>query len=442
MAILLIGSTGNGKSTLGNFLIDPRDEVLFEKQIFKTAQDNMPQTQNVFRKDFIDKVSRKTFTIIDTPGLNESDSRDLKHMIQIVESLQEVDGVLACVLVVKFNSKIDAQYKATVQYYRKLLPSLFERNVVIVMTDYATDARSEMLRKKQNIDVDQIKANTLREIVESGSLAYEPLLFTIDCLPIDAEERKFNMAEREAILSKIAAQTPFNSKDLKVAKTHYLKSLDQEKIKECEGEITGYNQRLQQANGRAKEALIKTQQKQQEITDQEKELNGLNAEVNDKDTSDLTEIGSWSQSVNWKFFQTITKTFDETTSFKIENVTKWTNGHCKWQDYDQTAHRVRGKVKGEFMRGVYASLSIETFKSHKYEREIAVLRQQIDRAEKHKRALSQHLNEIRERFREYTEDIKLLEKFIAERGIMIKQLDTNYLSLDEARKRLKVLEDK
>ena len=439
MAILLIGSTGNGKSTLGNFLIDPRDGVLLDKQIFKMAQENLPETQNVKQVSFNDESGR-VFKVIDTPGLNESNVHDLKHMIQIVDTLQKVDGVSACVFVVKFNSKIDAQYKETVQYYRKLLPSLFERNVIIVMTDYRTDARSELLRQRQGINVDQIKKNTLREIVESGSLTYDPLLFTIDCLPL--EEWKFNLAERKAILKKIAAQKPFSSKDLKVAKTQYLKSLDQERIKECEGEITGYNQRLQQVNERAKEALVKTQLKQQEMTNKEKELNRLRAEVDDKDSSDLTEVASWSVSESWKFLKFITREFDKTSPYEIASVSKWTNGKCKWKNYEQTTHGVKGKVEGDFMRGVYASISLETYKRRKYEHEVVSLRQRIDQAEKHLQSLNQHLNEIKERYREYADDITLLEKFIDERTTTIKHLDTDYLTLDEACKRLGDLERK
>ena len=442
MAILLIGSTGNGKSTLGNFLIDPKDGVLLDKQIFKMAQGNLPETQNVKQVAFNDESGR-VFKVIDTPGLNESDAHDdLKHMIQIVNNLQKVDGVSACVFVVKFNSKIDAQYKATVQYYRELLPSLFERNVIIVMTDYRTDERSEKLRKKQGVNVDQIKKNTLREIVESGSLTYDPLLFTIDCLPLDDEEWKFNLAERKAILKKIAAQKPFSSKDLKVAKTQYLKSLDQRRIKECEGEISGYNLRLQQVNERAKEALVKTQYKQQEITEKEIELNRLRAEVDDKDSSDLTEVASWYLSGSWKILRSITREFDMTSPCEIASVSKWTNGNCKWKNYEQTAHSVKGKVEGDFMRGVYASISLKTYKRRKYKHEVISLRQQIDQAEKHLQSLSHHLNKIKERYREYADDMTCLEEFIDYRTTTIKQLDTDYLTLDEACKRLRDLEHK
>ena len=39
--VLLIGLTGNGKSTLGNYLLDPK----FANPPFETATDNLPKTQ-------------------------------------------------------------------------------------------------------------------------------------------------------------------------------------------------------------------------------------------------------------------------------------------------------------------------------------------------------------------------------------------------------------
>ena len=272
MAILLIGSTGNGKSTLGNFLIDQTKEVIFDKQIFKTAKTNLPETQNVSLATFKDKSSGKTLTVIDTPGLNDSAVRDLEHMIQIVESLQKVGKVLAFIFVVKFDSKIDAQYKSTVQYYSKLLPPLSKGNVIIVMTDYATDRRSQILRKKQGIDVDKIKRNALRGVVESGSLAYEPSLFTIDCLPLTDEEQRSNLVVREAIVSKIVSQIPLNFTELKVLKTASLKNEDKLKIKVYEGEKRVYNARLEDTNTRAKETRMKMFQKLNDVTRQEMEL--------------------------------------------------------------------------------------------------------------------------------------------------------------------------
>lgn len=438
MAIVLIGSTGSGKSSLGNFLIDPSEEHLFEKPVFSVAKANMPETQFVLPVSF--KYKKTDFTLIDTPGLNESDVRDLRHMIQIVDCLQKVESIVACVLVVKFNSKIDAQYRSTVQYYRKLLPSLFERNVIIVMTNFATDDRSVMLREKKGTNVEEIKRNTIREIVENGSLAYEPLLFTIDCLPMSDDEQKLNKSVRSAIFSKLMSQKPFPSKGLMVAKTAVLKSEDNEKTKSYEGEITGYNTRLQQANARATEALEKIQSKDHEITEKEKELHVLKTDLVDKDSSDLTSIDSWSVSEEWKFFQWFSKTFERTTACEIESVDRWTNGHCEWKDYEETKHSVKGKIEGEFMRGIYASLTLQASKRNKYAKEITSLRQQIGELEKHRQSLKEHLNEIRERYKEYTDDIKLLEQFIEEKRVLITALMSDYMTLEEALGRLDKLE--
>lgn len=138
VSLLMIGSTGNGKSTLGNFLLNPDDDhITGDNQAFKTAQTNVPQTQKVDTKTFLHKES--FFTVVDTPGLNESDDKDLEHMIDIIKLLQTMKSVGACVLCTKFDAKIDAQYRATIAYYRKLLPELFEKNVVVVMTSFATD---------------------------------------------------------------------------------------------------------------------------------------------------------------------------------------------------------------------------------------------------------------------------------------------------------------
>ena len=264
MAILLIGSTGSGKSTLGNFLLNPDGE-----QVFQMARDNKPQTQ--FVKPAVNNVSvkgagRVDLTVIDTPGLNESAAKDLGHMIEIIKSLKGFVHVRACIVVVKFNTKIDAQYKATVQYYSKLLPSLFAKNVTIVMTNYAIDSRSEAVRARQGIDVQQIKENTIKEIVACAGLGYDPFLFTIDCLPFDEEEKAINGQVREALLQYIYSHSPIKVTSLNVAKTEHIQRADNESIRKCDGEITGYNLRMQEAHLAAKEALKEYERKEAEVT--------------------------------------------------------------------------------------------------------------------------------------------------------------------------------
>ena len=249
--LLLIGSTGNGKSTLGNFLLDPRDRHIFGKeQTFRTARDNRPETQTQVES------GKRAVRIIDTPSLNESAIQDLSHMIDIVKTLNSVESISACILCLKFESKIDSQYKATVAYYKKLLPRLFGGNVVIVLTQYQTDPRSEKLRELQGVDIDAIVTNAQKEVRDAADLCYYPQVFKIDSLPVMEDERELSEGTRQAILEFIrATMTPVFVSDLKVAKTDELRQIDDKTIEKVSGEIGGYNERLKQANSKAAKVL-------------------------------------------------------------------------------------------------------------------------------------------------------------------------------------------
>ena len=206
MAVIMIGSTGNGKSALGNFLLNPDEEHLYEKQYFLRAIDNIPCTpETMVATETVSSPSLKGFkqlTVVDTPGLNESSEKDLEHMIGLVEKLEDVKEVSACIIVVKFDGKIDTQYKNTIKYYSRLLPALFEKNLIIVMTGYDCNEKAEKKRKKARIDVQTIQENTAQEIVKICGFSFEPMLFKIDSLP-DDDDLENNLEVRDAILSYI-----------------------------------------------------------------------------------------------------------------------------------------------------------------------------------------------------------------------------------------------
>ena len=215
-----------GKSTLGNFLLDPDERHMFDMQTFAAATNNKPMTQEVravTRKVHIEGSRHETLTIIDTPGLNESAEKDSSHMIQIIDKLSEFGKIRACILVIKFNAKIDAKYKATIHYYSQLLPGLFDRNVIIVMTNFATDGHSERMRRRQGIDVAKMKENTIMELRQcsNSQLTYSPQLFMIDCLPRDTE-METSLTVRTAIIDFIfETLTPVSVTDKMVAKTDH-----------------------------------------------------------------------------------------------------------------------------------------------------------------------------------------------------------------------------
>ena len=269
-SVLLIGSNGMGKSTLGNYLFDPDKEHMYFRQTFATATDNKPMTQKVkaiSKSVQIDDSRSEVLTIIDTPGLNESANRDLSHTIKIIKEFNECGEIRACILVIKFNAKIDAQYKATMEYYSRLLPGLFDKNVIIVMTDYASDERSEMMRKMQCIDVEQVKRDTISVLGQCSNkeMTYRPQLFTIDCLPLGSAEMETSLTVRTAILNYIFKLAPIKVKSQMVAKTDYFKQKDAQEYEKLQGEIKEYSEGLKELHTDSRKALDDAHNKSREI---------------------------------------------------------------------------------------------------------------------------------------------------------------------------------
>ena len=449
MTVLMIGSTGQGKSTLGNFLVNPDEKHIFadDDQTFRTARSNKPQTQNCLTASTT--VSTQLFNggklsldlkVIDTPGLNEGAEKDLHHMIDLVKHLQRMGEVRACVMVIKFNSKIDMQYKATVRYYSKLLPFMFERNVIIVMTDFATDQKSIRKRQRQHVDVEQQKNNTIREIVECGGLGYDPPVFAMDCLPDDDDERAVNLQVRTALLEYVHFLRPVKAKSLKVAKTDYVREEDKKKIQHLDGKVRGYNERLQAIEAKAKGALTKIEQLEKSVTGLQEKLKNLKAERDDKDSSEVVVANKWSVSKEWKVFEWLSAEIDLTSKWEVTGVKKWHNGYCKWVGFSRSGNRVTGRLEGNFMRGLYADVTLETEKRFKYGTEIVRLNQEIEDAEKQKDVLSGDLAKVQSDNEEFSEEMKSLRGYIAENRKIIDEItSSDPMTIEDALARLQIL---
>lgn len=205
--IVLIGSTGSGKSTLGNCLLEPSKTS--GPKVFASGCGRMPQTQQT--QVGVSHCSRGAgkppipLKIIDTPGPNESAAKDQAHMIEIETAVRKESKIAACLLCVKFNSQIDIQYKTTVQMYKQLLPGLFEANLIVVFTDYSEHPRAMKKRRREGIVPNVVMRNALDAIVEAAELSYVPKYFCIDSLPTLEDDHciECTMAARRAIIEHI-----------------------------------------------------------------------------------------------------------------------------------------------------------------------------------------------------------------------------------------------
>lgn len=382
--MLLIGSTGNGKSALGNFLLNPFDEEILydhEKQYFKTSTSLQPQTKetkviwkNVAYESF---HHLKNLTVIDTPGLN--DVKDSKNMIYLMKKLQDLEGIHTCIVVVKFNGKIDNQYKETLKYYFKLLPDLFKRNLVVVVTHYSQDAASITTRNKLKINEEVIKRDILDAVCTTCGLSADPMLFMIDCVP--AQEDNVSLSVRNEILDYVFNQEP-TIPQFKVAKLP----------SQLKDDKTMYDKLLQEATEQSRQMYSNNPTLQKELEVMENAIADLKADrkqwkmkKDDLDTEELVDGASWDTKEDWELFEPIVSDtyYVETCPYKIQKVIKKGSDE-RWKGEQKTPCSLSGKVEArrEF-HGFRASITLQVYKRDYFEKEITNYKKKIEEIESH-----------------------------------------------------------
>jgi GTPase Era involved in 16S rRNA processing len=387
MAVLLVGSTGSGKSTLGNFLIDPEGSRP-GGPAFAVGEDNLPHTQHTeVAKMTVEgegDPSERTLTIMDTPGLNESKEADLRHMADLVEYLCKEKTIKACIFVVKFRSIIDQQYKDTIQYYSRLLSFLFSHNVFVVMTAYSTDERSKAMRSTQEIVFEVNVENVKAEIVESAHMSHTPKLFAVDCEPYEENEKMHSLEVRKAILSCIFSQEAVKVEDLKVEKTKAIKEEDIGKVKELEGKLKGYESRLQEIETSAAAALNETRAKDRVVSNINSTLYSYRQRLSELDSDEAVAI-------------------------------KYSGGQMG------------------FFGGIKISMTRYVKKKDIHESDISQLRSQITQQESYLCIATRDAQNCRERYTKDQDKVKPLENLINETKRDISELSSDVMTLEQVR---------
>ena len=448
MAILLIGTTGSGKSTLGNYLIDPSESHMIDHQTFEVANSNDSKTKCVQQKPIDLKLNDSSYfraQIIDTPGLNEGPEDDLQHMIDVVKAVEEAGDIKACVFVVKFDATIDTQYVETIRYYRNLLPQLFENNVIVVMTKYCLDTKSVRDREHNRINPEEIKQNVLKRVVETGFLSYKPMIFTIDCQAFDEpEEIEASLTTREAILSYIKLQLPsIKVQDLKIYKTQSMKRNDEFYCKKFEDSIKEKTKDVIYNEAADTELAQKIADQEGLIMKTESKMNDVEQQIKEKDTDQLVTIDTYHFEKDWKVLGWVREPVEVKTKVRIVTFCTWTNGRSEWKNTrisTETAGGVKnvfsGSVEAHFMRGIHANAMLLTEKRMMFAQDIAALKKRRDILENEHKQQQERAEEIYQSRVQHKHKIVFLKALINETREIIKDTCCNWMTVADAKNRL------
>ena len=139
--ILLIGETGTGKSSLGNFIIG--------EEAFEVSEDPESCTTDTIRK--MSKIDPQ-IAIVDTPGLQDSQGRDKVHYDQMVKIITEMKYLhLVCIILNFTNPRFTQSIQYMIKFLCNLFPKNFAKHVAIIFTHYDHDYQMR-INKKKNID--------------------------------------------------------------------------------------------------------------------------------------------------------------------------------------------------------------------------------------------------------------------------------------------------
>ena len=172
--ILLIGKTGDGKSTLGNFLFNDGKEHF---KPFDTSESGTQET-------VVEKVGN--LTIIDTPGLLDSSNQaenaeHYKEMINLIKKRQNLKGIL----IIKDSNNI--RFSSDIQEMIKLMCNTFDnpkifKNVAFVFTKFYMKKKNETKKNAQNF-VSKAK-NLIKEFYGNNIKDFE---YTFESFFIDSD---------------------------------------------------------------------------------------------------------------------------------------------------------------------------------------------------------------------------------------------------------------
>ena len=249
LKVVFIGETGVGKSQLGNFIL--------QNEFFKVGDGKSSETEIISEGNiYLDGMS---VTIVDTPGLNDTGSKDEEIMNKIVKKFKDDNSIDGIILVYSFRAP------RRVQKHRELVNNLIEifgkdlleKRLKVIFTNSAVgEERDEIEEKKERQQM-----NDTKEFLDYMIMEHEMIF-------LNSKKKFYDRFVKEIIelLNQIYdIKEKYGSINNALIKKKELEFIEKEKQKEKE--------RMEKELRRQKEEYERKQKKQKEESERrQKEL--------------------------------------------------------------------------------------------------------------------------------------------------------------------------
>ncbi|EDR21629.1 hypothetical protein, conserved [Entamoeba dispar SAW760] len=176
--ILLIGDTGYGKSSLGNFILN-------KKNAFQVSNSPTPETKE--SHEVYGEGDRNDISVIDTPSFSDSSKMNEELLNEIARYALDKAGIQAIVIVMDFNNdEISHNLKTMIETMCFIFPFFdFWDHVCIVWTKcyYYTPKNRLKIHKKTKEDCYYPKLKSLIEEMTKKKEDIKPKMYYVDSQP-------------------------------------------------------------------------------------------------------------------------------------------------------------------------------------------------------------------------------------------------------------------
>ncbi|BFU23991.1 AIG1 family protein putative [Entamoeba histolytica] len=201
---LLIGETGTGKSSLGNFIL--------KNDVFTVSDSTISETRDVVGEN--GKGDRKDLIVIDTPSLQESKEFNENFLNGIVDIVKEQGGINGIVIVLNYNTnRISNNIKIMIQIMSKIFPSHdFLKHICIVWNKCYYSISDRQLTNQKEIKRNEFLPELLRltEIFTGAEENIDIPMYYVDSQPDEERDNIRSEEEIERLIKWGRRITPIN----------------------------------------------------------------------------------------------------------------------------------------------------------------------------------------------------------------------------------------